>query len=103
MNQSSHNDKIAFPRELDAKLGIIPDAVLADLAKALTLNGRVFAMLDADELEVFNFFRKHGRKYGVTATVISAADPADMAKCSSQEGEDETMRLVNSTVSVTVI
>jgi hypothetical protein len=103
MNQSSPSDQNAFPPELVAKLGIIPDAVLADLAKALTLNGRIFAMLDADELEVFNFFRKHGRKYGVTATVISAADPADLAKCSSQEDKDETMRLVNSTVCVTVI
>lgn len=100
MNDSTKtNDPNAFPPELIAMLGIIPDAVMADLVKALRLNGRVFAMLDPYELKVFDFFRKQGHKYGVVASIISAEDSAELAKASSQSQKDEIMR-VNSTVSV---
>lgn len=101
MNDSTRtNDANAFPPELVAKLGMIPDAVMADLVKALRLNGLDFAMLDPAELELFDFFRKQGRKYGVVASIVSAADPAELAKANSQQQEDEIMRRVNSTVSV---
>lgn len=55
--------------ELEAMLGMIPDAVLADLAKALGLNGRAFSTLDPAEQAAIEFFRKHGHKYGVVASV----------------------------------
>jgi hypothetical protein len=101
MNDSTKTvSQNAFPPELDAMLGKIPDAVIADLWKALRLNGKVFAMLDPGELEVFDFVRKHGRKYGVVATVMSEADPAELAKAGSLQQKDEIMRRVNSTVSV---
>lgn len=101
MNDSTKtNNPNAFPPELVAMLGTIPDAVMADLVKALRLDGRVFAMLDPGELEVFDFFRKQGHKYGVVATIVSETDPAELAKASSQLHKDEIMRRVNSTVSV---
>lgn len=57
-------------------------------------------MLDLDKLEVFDLFRKQSRKYGVVATIVSAADPAELAKASSQPHKDEIRRRVNSTISV---
>nr|WP_192963299.1 hypothetical protein [Pseudomonas fluorescens]CEK42099.1 hypothetical protein PQBR57_0146 [Pseudomonas fluorescens SBW25] len=90
----------AFPPELDAMLGKIPDAVIANIVKALKLNGKVFAMLDPAELEVFDFFRKYGPKYGVVATIVSESRHAELAKASSTQQEDEIMRRVNGTVSV---
>ncbi|MFL1449149.1 hypothetical protein ACI77O_12210 [Pseudomonas tritici] len=104
MNDSTTpNGSKSFPPELIAKLGIIPDAVMADLVKALRLDGKVFAMLDPGELEVFNFFRNQGRKYGVEASIVSPADVAELATAKSQEHQDETNRQVNSTVRVVVI
>lgn len=67
---------------------------------ALALDGRIFAMLTDAELQLFSYYRKHGRKDGIIATIVSAADPADLAEAKSQADEDEIMRRVNSTVSV---
>lgn len=55
--------------ELEAMLGKIPDSVLADLVKALGLNGRAFSTLEPGERTAFDFFRNHGRKYGVVASL----------------------------------
>ncbi|MBJ2202653.1 hypothetical protein P5706_36505 [Pseudomonas sp. ChxA] len=90
----------AFPPELVAKLGLIPDSVMADLVKALPLHGLNFAMLKPAELEVFDFFRQQGRKYGVAASVVSDADPAELENATSQQHQDEIMRRANSSVSV---
>jgi hypothetical protein len=67
---------------------------------ALALDGRIFAMLTPSELELFKFYRDQGRKYGLVATIVSAADPAELAKAKTQAHQDEVMRRVNSTVSV---
>jgi hypothetical protein len=67
---------------------------------ALALDGSIFAMLTDAELQLFSYYRKHGRKDGIIATIVSAADPAELAKAKSQEHQDEIMRRVNSTVSV---
>ncbi|TES71928.1 hypothetical protein [Pseudomonas syringae group genomosp. 3] len=70
------------------------------IESALALDGRIFAMLTSAELELFKFYRDQGRKYGVVATVVSAADPAELALAKTQAHQDEVMRCVNSTVSV---
>ncbi|QLG94785.1 hypothetical protein HZF02_23835 [Pseudomonas yamanorum] len=67
---------------------------------ALALDGHIFAMLTLAELELFKFYRDQGRKYGVVATVVNTADPAELAEAKSQAYQDEIMRRVNSTVSV---
>lgn len=67
---------------------------------ALALDGRIFAMLTPAELELFKFYRDHGRKYGVVASIVSAADPVELAEAKTQAHQDEVMRRVNSTVSV---
>lgn len=81
------------------RIGTVPQLEI-ELAWVLDLNGCIFAMLTPDELERFKYFRDHGRKYGVIATVTSSADPAVLAKASSQDQQDEIMRRVNSIVSV---
>lgn len=72
------------------------------IAAVQALDGKIFAMLTVEENEVLQFYRDQGRKFGVTATIVSAADPAELAKAGSQQQADEIMRRVNSTVSVTV-
>lgn len=98
-NSTVANAAPALPPELIAKLGLIPDYVIADLVKALPLHGRNFATLKPAELELFDFFRQQGRKYGVAASVISDAGEAELANASSQQ-QDEIMRQANSSVSV---
>ena len=70
------------------------------IESALALDGRIFAMLTPAELELFKFYRDQGGKYGVVATVVSAAVPAELAQAKTQAHQDEVMRRVNSTVSV---
>lgn len=67
---------------------------------ALALNGRIFAMLSSDELEVFEFYREQGRKFGIDAQINSTADPAELVQARSKAEADEVMRRTNSTVSV---
>jgi hypothetical protein len=71
-----------------------------ELAWVLELDGRCFATLSPVELDRFMFFRAEGRDYGVTATVITEADPVELAEAGSQEQQDDIMRRANSTVSV---
>lgn len=72
------------------------------VAAVQALDGKIFAQLTQQEHEVLQFYRDQGRKFGVNATIVSAADPAELAKASSQQHADEIMLRVNSTVSVTV-
>lgn len=50
----------------------------------MALDGRIFAMLTPAELELFKFYRDQGRKYAVVATIVSAADPAELAQAKTQ-------------------
>ena len=67
---------------------------------ALALNGRIFAMLSPEEVTLFEYMREQGRKHGVVASIVSQADPAELAKATSKANQDEVMRRANSTVSV---
>lgn len=71
------NTTNALPPELIDKLGMIPDSTFADLVKALRLTGRLVATLDREETRVFTFFREHGHKYGVSASVDGEAGSAE--------------------------
>lgn len=70
------------------------------IESVLALNGHVFAMLTPDELQAFEFYRAQGRKCGLAVSIDSPADPAELAKATSQAAADEIMRRVNSTVLV---
>lgn len=71
-----------------------------DAVKAL--DGRIFAMLDASELETLEFYLAQGRKYGVAVSIINKADPKAVAGAKSRQEADAIMKSVNSLVSVTV-
>jgi hypothetical protein len=87
MNDSTNTTKkMTFPDELIPLLGIIPDAVMANLVEALSLNGRDFATLKPDQLKVFDFFQTQGEKYGVVATVVGAEKPEEIAVAGAQAG-----------------
>lgn len=66
------------------------------------LDGKIFAMLDADEMRVLDFYREQGRKFGVSVSIINKADPELLACAESQEQADQIMKTANSVVSVTV-
>lgn len=66
------------------------------------LDGKIFAMLSEDEEAVLTFYRRQGRKLGVSVSIINEADPDELARAISQEQADQIMKRANSRVSVTV-
>jgi hypothetical protein len=70
------------------------------IAAVKELDGKIFALLDADEMRVFDFYREKGRKFGVSVSVINEADPAELARAKTQEHADQIMKRANSLVSV---
>ncbi|WP_402721312.1 hypothetical protein [Janthinobacterium rivuli] len=66
------------------------------------LDGKIFAMLNEREMDVLNFYRLRGRKYGVAVAVINEADPKRLAHAGSQEQADQVLKSANSRVSITV-
>lgn len=80
------------------------DPLLYPVEAVLSLNGRIYAMLSADELAVLNFYLQQGRKYGVSASIIG--DPAvtdDLHHAASPAQAAAILRRSNSTVSVSVL
>jgi len=69
----------------------------------LALNGRIFAMLSTDESDVLTFYRDQGRKFGVAVSIISEANPEELASAPSQQAADEILRRMNSTISVVLM
>lgn len=65
------------------------------------LNGRIFAMLTPEELEVFRFYRDRGRKYGVAISVSSDVFQAELASATPKHAE-EILRRTNSKIAVDV-
>lgn len=66
------------------------------------LDGRIFAMLDASELDTLEFYEAQGRKYGVAVSIINKADPEAVAAAKSRQDADHIMKSANSLISVTV-
>ena len=66
------------------------------------LDGRIFAMLNAFELETLEFYRAQGRKYGVAVSIINIADPKAVAAAISRQEADHIMKSANSLISVTI-
>lgn len=66
------------------------------------LDGKIFAMLTAEEQSVLDFYRNQGRKYRVAVSIINEADPEELARAASQEQADQILKSANSGVSVTV-
>lgn len=71
------------------------------LQSVKALDGRIFAMLNSDEIAVYKFYRDRGRKYGVSISVINKADPAKLAQARTTEQAEEIMKSANSILSVT--
>lgn len=71
-----------------------------DAVKAL--DGKIFAMLNDDELITFNFYRDCGRKFGVSVQIINKADPVVLAKAKTKQEADHILKSANSTISVFV-
>ncbi|MCU6502257.1 hypothetical protein LPN04_31130 [Rugamonas sp. A1-17] len=72
------------------------------IAEAQALDGKIFATLNEREGEVLNYYRDRGRKFGVTVSILSKADPDELARAASKEQADQIMKRANSRVSVTV-
>lgn len=66
------------------------------------LDGRIFAMLTAEEAAVLDFYRMQGRKYDVAIAIINKADPRELARARSPAQADEIMKRANCLVSVHV-
>lgn len=92
-------DKFSLTKELEAKLGMIPDAVFADLVKALKLNGKDVESLNDSELKIFEFFRVKGNQYGVAATVLTKLNDENV---NFQQQKNDVTDRVYGTVSVVV-
>lgn len=65
------------------------------------LDGKIFAMLTDVEIEVLDFYRAQGRKYGISATVVPTDDIADEVAVVSRKNADDILKRSNSVVAVT--
>lgn len=75
---------------------------IPDIAQVKALNGRMFAMLDEQDLRVLEFYRAQGRKYDVVVDISNKADPVELAKAGSRAQADEIMKRANSVVIITI-
>jgi hypothetical protein len=66
------------------------------------LDGRIVAMLTAEEAAVLDFYFKQGRKYDVAISIINKADPDELALAKSEAEADAIMKRANSLVAVKV-
>ena len=66
------------------------------------LDGRIFAMLTAEEAAVLDFYRKQGRKYDVAISIINKANPEELALAKYEAEADAIMKRAISLVSVSV-
>lgn len=66
------------------------------------LDGKVFAMLTDRESLVLDFYRKQGRKFGVSIEIESEADPDLLRQAKSEQQADEIMKRANSRIYVAV-
>lgn len=66
------------------------------------LDGKAFAMLTEREGLVLDFFRKQGRKFGVSIRIESEADPDLLRQAKSEQQADEIMKRSNSRIHIAV-
>jgi len=78
------------------------DSTTPTIEEVKALDGRIFSMLSGPEREVLDFYRSQGRKFGVTVSIINAADPNVLARAKSQEQADQILKSANSHISVIV-
>lgn len=71
-----------------------------DAIKAL--DGKIFAMLNDEEINTLNFYRDRGRKFGVSVQIINKADPVALEKAKSKQEADHILKTANSRISVSV-
>jgi hypothetical protein len=67
------------------------------------LDGMIFAMLDDEQMEVLNFYRDQGRKFGVSVSIINEADPEELARARTKQQTDQVLKGANSRVSVAIL
>ncbi len=77
-------------------------SVTPSIEAVKSLDGRVFSMLTASELETLEFYRAQGRKFGVSVSIINNADPKAVAAARSRQQADQIMKSAHSLISVTV-
>jgi len=65
------------------------------------LNNKIFALLSDAELSVLDFYRKRGRKYGVSVT-IENSNLNELSKAMSEEHADAILKNSNSRVFIKV-
>lgn len=65
-----------------------------------SLDGKIFAMLTPEEESMFNFYRDQGRKFGVSASIISESDPDEMVRAGSKNQADSILKRSNSRIRV---
>ena len=66
------------------------------------LNGKIFAMLNDEEMGVLNFYGERGRKFGISVQIINKADPVALKNAKSKLEADHILKSANSTISVSV-
>lgn len=66
------------------------------------LDGKIFAMLTERESLVLDFFRKQGRKFGVSIRIENEADPEALAQAKSEQQAADIMKSANSRIYVAI-
>jgi len=72
------------------------------IAAVQALDGRIFATLSDEEMAVLHFYRDTGRKFGVSVSIDTDADPGELARAVSREHADQILKRANNRVHVLV-
>jgi hypothetical protein len=65
------------------------------------LNGRIFEALTPEESSVLEFYRMHGRMYGVAIAIVNEVDSNGLLEARSRAEADAIIKRANSRVIVT--
>lgn len=91
-----------FSPETFASIGEIVGGNPECVERVKSIDGRVFAMLSEEEKALLNFYRNHGRKFGVAVSIVNDPSAEAVAKASSGVQATQTMELGDGRVSVAV-
>jgi len=72
------------------------------IAAVQALDGRIFATLSDEELAILDFYRDKGRKFRVSISIDTDANPSELARAVSREQADLILKRANNRVHVLI-
>lgn len=95
--------KPIFIGEENSSVEVVFNEVMG-IADIKNIDGKIFALLSKNELEVYTFFRDEGQRVGVSVKILpdSDVDRHLLENAKSQGDKEEILRRSNSKISVKI-